>query len=126
MIQHKFLYIYILECSDSSYYVGVTNNLKRRFAEHCEGREKGSYTYRHRPVKLVYSEAFSDFNAALDYETRLKKWSRKKKEALIKGEFHLLPQLSKKDFSRRKNTKITNVSPSRGSDTPVSERRIED
>ncbi|PBQ33548.1 hypothetical protein CNR22_17790 [Sphingobacteriaceae bacterium] len=81
----KFLYVYILKCSDHSYYTGVTNNPERRLIEHNTGFNKDSYTYSRRPVEMLYLERFTDYNLAISWEKRIKDWSRKKKEALING-----------------------------------------
>ncbi len=105
-MSQKYLYVYILLCENNTYYIGVTNDVERRFEEHCEAKNPNSFTARNRPVKVVYTQKFDDFNAAIDLETRLKKWSRKKKEALISGELHLLPELSKKKNFKRKQTVI--------------------
>lgn len=90
----NYYYVYILECADKSYYVGVTNHLYRRVAEHENGQIPKAYTKSRRPVKLVYTENFVDINQANAREKQLKKWSRIKKEALIKGEENKLPELS--------------------------------
>ncbi|MCW3077705.1 MAG: hypothetical protein JWO32_2314 [Bacteroidetes bacterium] len=97
----KQIYLYILRCSDGSYYTGVTNNPDKRLNEHNAGINIDSYTYKRRPVKLVYQTSFTDFNQAFETETKIKKWSRVKKEALINGEFDYLKILSKKDFSKK-------------------------
>jgi putative endonuclease len=98
----KAMYVYILECSDGSFYVGVTNNLSLRFLQHQDGKNPGSYTYSRRPLKLVWSKTINGPLAAIRYEKKLKKWSRKKKLALINGEYHLLPGLSKKkNFTKK-------------------------
>jgi putative endonuclease len=86
--------VYILKCSDQSYYTGVTNNLEKRFAEHQSGFIKG-YTSTRLPVELIFSANFIDVNQAIGFEKQIKGWSRKKKEALIKGDFDSLIQLSK-------------------------------
>ena len=88
---------YILLCSDGSYYVGCTTNLLQRFGEHQAGTHDG-YTAARRPVTMVWSDEFPSLDQAIDWERRLKRWSRKKKEAVIRGEFELLPSLSKKGF----------------------------
>lgn len=75
----KILYVYILFCVDGTYYTGVTNNLDRRLREHETGYNKDSYTYGRRPVQLVYYEMFNNYLQAIDWETRIKKWSSKKK-----------------------------------------------
>jgi putative endonuclease len=97
----KYIYLYILKCNDNSYYTGVTNNLDKRLKEHNLGINPESYTYSRRPLELVYSEAFTNFNLAFEWETKIKKWSKAKKEALINGEFDNLPELSKKKFKNK-------------------------
>ncbi len=92
------MYVYILQCNDSTYYTGVTNDIERRLAEHSSGVNKTCYTYKRRPVKLVFFESYSDAVIAIEYEKKIKRWSRRKKEALIKGEYESLPKLSKKHF----------------------------
>ena len=88
-------FVYILKCRDNSYYIGVTNNLERRLAEHNNGIDQKCYTYFRRPLKLVYSENYPEPFPAIQREKQLKGWSRKKKEALIKGQLNILPKLSK-------------------------------
>jgi putative endonuclease len=89
----KDYFVYILKCSDDSYYTGVTNNLEKRVNEHQSGKIKG-YTSSRLPVKLVFSETFSDIHQAIRFEKQIKGWSRKKKEALIHRNFDLLVTLS--------------------------------
>ena len=90
----KFLYVYILKCSDNSFYTGITNNPERRFKQHSLGINIEAYTYNRRPLELVYCELFTDFNLAIEWETRIKKWSRAKKEALIKDNWKHLIELA--------------------------------
>ena len=92
------MYIYILKCSDRSYYTGVTNNLERRLIEHHTGLNPTCYTFYRRPLELVYHQGFISIVKSLEIEKQVKKWSRKKKEALINGEWDLLIELSKKKF----------------------------
>lgn len=87
--------VYILKCSDNSYYIGVTNNIERRFNEHLEGINKTCYTYKRRPLELVYTENYTNFLEAISREKQLKRWSREKKEALISGKLEKLISLSK-------------------------------
>jgi tRNA/rRNA methyltransferase len=77
---------YMLRCADGSYYVGQTDALERRVGEHQSGLIPG-YTATRRPVTLVWSESFSDRDQAKEAETRIKSWSRAKKEALIRGDW---------------------------------------
>jgi putative endonuclease len=95
-IQMKQYFVYILLCSDNSYYTGITNNLDRRLYEHENGTDPKSYTFKRRPVKLVFQEMFTEVIQAIAFEKQVKGWSRAKKEALIKGEWDLLPELSKR------------------------------
>lgn len=94
----KFLYVYIIQCSDGLYYTGVTNDLDQRIIEHNSGIDKDAFTFSRRPVTLKFHERFSNFNLAIEWETRIKKWSRKKKESLINSDWESL-----KDGSRCKN-----------------------
>ena len=80
-------YVYILKCSDGSYYTGSTANLDKRIYEHQQGLESSAYTFRRRPVKLMWSEELETYNEALLHEHQIKGWSRIKKEALIRGDF---------------------------------------
>ncbi|MCW3071465.1 MAG: hypothetical protein JWO44_1355 [Bacteroidetes bacterium] len=94
----KTMYVYILRCSNGSYYTGVTNDLEERFAQHSQGIHPNSYTFSRRPLELVFYEIFNSPLAAIAFEKKLKKWSKQKKEALIRERFDLLPELAKKKF----------------------------
>lgn len=95
----KLLYVYILECSDGSYYTGITNNSSRRLNEHQFGRNPNSYTFSRRPVEMVFYAEFSDFYMVIDKEKQIKRWSKAKKKALIEGRFDDLVNLAKKQFN---------------------------
>ncbi|MBA3681439.1 MAG: GIY-YIG nuclease family protein [Bacteroidetes bacterium] len=88
----KYLYVYILKCSDGLYYTGITNNLDQRLLEHNTGIDKDAFTYNRRPVTLKFHERFSDFDLAIEWETRIKKWGRQKKEALITSDWQSLKE----------------------------------
>ena len=90
-------YIYILECSDGTYYTGSTTDLERRVQQHQSG-EGAQYTRRRRPVKLIYFEEFDRIDAAFYREKQIQAWSRNKKQALIGGRLEDLPELAKKRF----------------------------
>jgi len=92
---HKTYWTYIVKCSDKSYYTGVTNNIERRIWEHNNDEDPRHYTYSRRPVKLVFCEDYNDIYSAISREKQIKGWTRKKKEALIKYRYELLPKLSK-------------------------------
>ncbi|WP_456437180.1 GIY-YIG nuclease family protein [Psychroserpens sp.] len=87
-------YVYIIECSDNSYYTGITNNIHKRFIEHNNGKHKDCYTFKRIPLKLKFQEIFSDVLQAIYFEKKIKGWTRAKKETLIKGEFDRLQYLS--------------------------------
>jgi len=89
-------YVYILRCRDESYYVGITRGaLEVRLAQHNEGTF-GGYTVARRPVELAFAEEFECVEDAIVAERRLKKWTRKKKEALIKRDYEELRKLAKR------------------------------
>jgi len=67
--------------------------LEVRLAAHQQGTFKG-YTFKRRPVKLVFSQGVPIFYEAIAAERQVKGWSRVKKEAMIKGDFDLLPKLA--------------------------------
>jgi predicted GIY-YIG superfamily endonuclease len=86
-------FVYILRCADGSYYVGHTDDLETRLAAHQSGEIAG-YTYSRRPVQLVFQEEFPSREDAFLRERQLKGWSRRKKEALIRGDWDSLGRLS--------------------------------
>ena len=94
-------WLYILQCADNSYYVGSTTNVEARIIAHQTG-EGGDYTSKRLPVTVVYSEEFESLHDAFLAERQVKGWSRAKKEALIHGDFELLPELSLKPSQRDK------------------------
>jgi predicted GIY-YIG superfamily endonuclease len=89
------IFVYMLRCRDGSYYVGLTRDgLDRRLAEHRTGQFPG-YTHSRRPVTLVWSTDFQWLKDAIACERRVKGWRREKKEALARGDYHLLPELAR-------------------------------
>ncbi|QGP78267.1 TrmJ/YjtD family RNA methyltransferase [Sphingobium sp. CAP-1] len=84
-------YSYILRCADGSYYTGHTDDLEARFAAHQSGAIKG-YTSERIPVELMWSQEFGTRAEAMASEIQIKGWSRKKKEALIAGNWHKLKE----------------------------------
>jgi len=88
--------IYILRCADGSYYTGITDkDLETRVSAHQQGLYDG-FTARRRPVTLVYDCHFEQVTDAIACERQVKGWRREKKEALIRGEYELLPRLSRR------------------------------
>ncbi|MGB5819784.1 MAG: GIY-YIG nuclease family protein [Saonia sp.] len=90
-------YVYILKCSDGSYYTGSTKDLVLRLNEHQEGKG-ANHTKKRLPVKLVYVEEYQRIDEAFYREKQIQGWSRIKKDALIEGKHNRLPMLSKKLF----------------------------
>jgi len=90
-------YMYILRCSDDTYYTGSTKDLTRRLKEHQDGNG-ANYTQKKLPVTLIYYEEYDRIDHAFYREKQIQGWGRKKKEALIRGETYLLPELAKKIF----------------------------
>lgn len=88
-------WVYILRCADRSYYTGHTDNLEGRIAKHQVGEIEG-YTSTRRPVRLLFSEEFSTRTEALAVERRIKGWSRRKKEALIRGDWAEVSRLAQR------------------------------
>jgi len=78
-------YVYILQCADSSLYVGCTNDLEKRLKQHNESKWGAHYTKIRRPVILRYSEKFPTLKEARTREAEIKGWRREKKLTLIKN-----------------------------------------
>ena len=76
-------YVYILASDSRELYVGVTNNLIRRIAEHRQGVDPYSYVFRHETTRLVHVEAAGEARDAIRREQQLKGWTRHRKLALI-------------------------------------------
>ena len=83
-------WVYILQYSDKSYYTGHTDHLESRFAQHQNKMISSCYTSTRLPVQLMHSQEFTTREEALAAEKQIQGWSRKKKEALIKGDWHAL------------------------------------
>lgn len=86
-------YVYILECSDGSYYTGSTKDIAKRIHQHKSGHG-ANHTKKRLPISLVYLEEFTRISEAFYREKQIQGWSRNKKEALINGNFNQLPVLS--------------------------------
>lgn len=77
-------YVYILECSDKTLYVGSTNDLEKRLHQHNNAKSGAHYTKIRRPVVLKYSEKLKNLSEALKREAGIKRWKREEKLALIR------------------------------------------
>ena len=98
-------WVYILRCSDDSYYVGHTDDLEQRMVQHQSG-ELAAYTAKRVPVELVYSSEFATREEAFAAERRIKGWSRKKKEALMRGDWEELRRLARGSDRKDPSTSI--------------------
>ncbi len=82
-------YMYILECSDGSYYTGSTKDLEKRLWEH-DNFLGANYTRKKHPSRLVYLEEYSRIDEAFYREKQVQGWSHAKKKALIDGDSNIL------------------------------------
>ena len=97
--------VYILLCADGSYYTGSTDDMSRRLFEHQDGANPTAYTFRRRPVKLVWTEEVGTLDEALRHEHQIKGWSRAKKEALIREDFQAIHEIVRDERRRREKEK---------------------
>ena len=86
-------WVYLLRCSDGTFYAGHTDNLDKRVAEHKAGYG-ADYTMRRRPVELVWCECLPSRDEAFAFERRIKGWTRAKKEGLIARNWKRVRQLA--------------------------------
>ena len=87
-------WVYVLRCSDGSYYTGHTDDLEHRIGMHERGEIAG-YTVTRRPVELAYSQACPTREEALSAELQIKRWTRAKKEAMFRGDWAEVKRLSR-------------------------------
>jgi predicted GIY-YIG superfamily endonuclease len=87
-------WLYILRCSDNRFYTGHTDDLEARFEAHQQGLY-GGYTAKRLPVELVFCDEFPTRDDAFARERQIKGWSRRKKQALIDGNWDKLIEFSK-------------------------------
>ena len=87
-------WVYMLRCGDGSYYPGHTDSLEKRLKQH-ETARIDCYTSTRRPFTLVFAQEFSSREEALTMELRIKGWSRKKKEALMRSDWSEIKRLSR-------------------------------
>ena len=96
----KEFFLYILKCNDGSYYTGHTDTIEKRITDHMIGSTP-CYTSIRLPVELVFMQSFSSRAEAIDMEQKIKKWSRKKKEALIEKNWKKVSAFAKKKFEKK-------------------------
>ncbi|MBQ1783710.1 MAG: GIY-YIG nuclease family protein [Gammaproteobacteria bacterium] len=87
-------WVYILRCADASYYTGHTDNLEQRLAQHHAGAFATCYTFMRRPLTLVFTQDWAIREEALAAEQQIKGWSRKKKEAMMQGDWAEVSRLA--------------------------------
>jgi|GraSoiStandDraft_14_1057315.scaffolds.fasta_scaffold04274_6 predicted GIY-YIG superfamily endonuclease len=114
-------YAYMLECSDGSIYTGQCDNVEARLAAHQDGRFRG-YTFKRRPIRLIFHEAFATREEALAAERETKGWSRQKKSALARRDWRALNELSIRRTPRRWVTE--RCATARPSSKPQDEREV--
>jgi predicted GIY-YIG superfamily endonuclease len=95
----KPFYLYMPQCRDGSFYVGHTDDLEKRIAEH-EAGTFGGYTAQRKPLKLVFVDEFSSRDEAIERERQLKGWSRAKKAALVRDDWAEVHRLAKRRTQR--------------------------
>lgn len=78
--------VYILECKNGQYYIGISDDVEQRFSGHKDGKG-GYFTKKYGVTKLLYQKAFRSKHEAALREKQLKGWSRKKKLMLINGHY---------------------------------------
>ena len=98
----KPFYLYMLKCGDGSFYVGHTDNLDERMAQHLLSR--GGYTGRRKPLTLVFVDELPSREEALERELQLKGWSRAKKETLVRGDWAAVHRLARSSRSRSRRS----------------------
>lgn len=86
-------YTYILLCEADKLYTGSTRDIEKRFHQHCNG-EGANYTKKFKPIRIVYLEGHTRIDYAYNREKQIQRWSRGKKDALIKGEWDELKELA--------------------------------
>ena len=93
-------FIYILRCADDTLYVGHTENVASRERTHNDGKG-AKYTAARRPVRMVYAEKHHSVESAIARERQLKRWTKKKKEALVLGDLRTLRAIGRRSTKSR-------------------------
>ena len=100
-------WVYILKCSDGSYYTGHTDNLEQRINQHNSRHFPGCYTASRLPVEMIFDQTFATREEALTAERQIKGWSRKKKEAMIRGDWAEVSRLAKSTLRQAQGERRT-------------------
>ena len=96
----KPFWVYIVRCSDGSYYTGHTDDLDKRISEHQSGAIPSCYTFKRRQIALVFSQPCASREEALSAEQQIKGWSRKKKEAMMRGDWDEVSRLARSNSNQ--------------------------
>src|SRR5579871_3238793 len=99
MLTMKRYWVYMVRCSDGSFYVGMTNDLELRLGQHNFGIDRKCFTFTRRPVELVHASEFQWVDEAIAWEKHLKGWSRAKKLALIENDWAAVSKLARGGLS---------------------------
>jgi putative endonuclease len=97
--------VYMLQCADGSYYVGLTSDLSRRLTAHEIGADTEAFTYSRRPVKLVWTQEFMSHDEAFACERQIKGWSRAKKVALVERNWEKIHNIVRDEHKQREQKK---------------------
>ena len=116
-------FLYVLRCNGGKYYVGSTEDLERRMKEHAAGRGC-AFTKAHLPFELVYTEEHPSYESAYERERQVHKWSRAKKERLIKGELPYMRHLSTNAQDPASDMGDWSLRDSKGYRVPADNRRL--
>jgi predicted GIY-YIG superfamily endonuclease len=100
-------WVYMLRCADGRFYTGHTDNLERRLGEHAHGGFC-AFTASRRPLTLAWQEEFPTRLEALEAERKVGRWSRAKKEALIRGDWPAISILARPPSERFSTSLETN------------------
>lgn len=98
-------HMYILECSDGTLYVGSTRNLELRLQQHAVGNG-ADYTRKRLPITLRWAVETDSIAEAYAWEKKVQGWSRKKRDALMIGDFDLISELSRRRSGRPPNADV--------------------
>ncbi len=90
----------MVHCADQTFYVGHSDDLERRIAQHEAGDGAG-YTQPRLPIKLVWYESFASRREALEAERKVKGWSKAKKLALIRGDWAMIKSLARNSEAKK-------------------------
>ncbi len=87
-------FLYLIRCGDGSLYTGIATDVERRLKEHADGKRGAKYLRGRQPLELVYTAPAENRSEASRLESRIKRFTRAEKEALIAGRLSLDDQPS--------------------------------